>query len=377
VQRAVTELTPRTLRSGIDCRCAHHVLGIGLHLLAILCCVFAAFEPCDAQDSTPDQSSSGYVPVLSGAFAYIQNSSGGAQSLAPQINPVLLVPMGKSVLLESHVDFTGFFQRRNRTSGDFTGEVFKTVESAQLDWLAGSHLIAVGGRFLLPFGLYSERLTPVWIHNLQDVPLTYAIGTHPYGSADGLMFRGVAASLPPVNIQYSAYFSTHSSIDQLQAVRAAGGDGSMFFPGTRVETGLSYQRTLEGYQINNEAAYLTWQPQSFQIDLKAEYDRNHYGDGYWIEGAHSPQRFFVAPGVFRNFQLVGRMEQFFVRNGGGNGLSTVDEKRPEIGLNYDIRDDWRLVSSYGRLLSKNGNSNSWNFGFTYRFIWPLWPWKRS
>jgi hypothetical protein len=375
VQRA-TKLTHRTQESNIERR-SGCLRGMSFLLLALVYCVLAGTKQGNAQDNTPDQNSAGYVPVLSGAFAYIQNSSGGVQSLAPQINPVLLVPMAKSVLLESHVDFTGFFQRRNRTSGDFTGEVFKTIESAQLDWLADSHLVAVGGRFLLPFGLYSERLTPVWIHNLQDVPLTYAIGTHPYGSADGLMLRGVAASLPPVSFQYSAYFSTHCSIDQLAAVRAAGGDGSMFFPTARVETGLSYQRTLEGYQINNEAAYLTWQPQSFQIDLKAEYDRNHYGDGYWIEAAHSPQRFFVAPQFVRRFQLVGRMEQFFVRNGGGHGLSTVGEKRPEIGLNYLIRDDWKLISSYGRLFSPNGNSNSWNFGFTYRFIWPLWPGKRS
>jgi hypothetical protein len=212
---------------------------------------------------------------------------------------------------------------------------------------------------------------------LQDIPLTYAIGTHPYGSADGLMLRGVAASRPALNLQYSAYFSTHSSINQLAAERAVGGDGSVFFPSPRVETGLSYQRTLEGYQINNEAAYLTWQPRSFSINMKAEYDRNHYGDGYWIEGAYSPEHLFIAPQFFQHFQLVGRMEQFFVRNGGGHGLASVNEDRPEVGLNYLIRDDWKLISSYGRLFNKSGNSNSWNFGFTYRFIWPLWPGKAS
>jgi len=76
-------------------------------------------------------------------------------------------------------------------------------------------------------------------------------------------------------------------------------------------------------------------------------------------------------------QLVGRMEQFFVRNGGGNGLARVSEKRPEAGLNFQIRDDWRLESSYVRLLSQSGNSNTWNFGLTYRFVWPLWPGRKS
>lgn len=330
-----------------------------------------------AQDDLPAHSDAGNIPVISGGFAYIQNVSGGVQSLAPQINPVLLVPIGHSLLLESHVDFTGYFIRKDNNSGPYAGKIYKTTESAQLDWLADSHAILVGGRFILPFGLYSERLTPVWIHNLQDIPLTYAIGTHPYGSGDGFMVRGVAASLPSASIQYTAYLSVQSSIEQLQAVRAAGGDTSIFFPSKRLETGLSYQRTLVGYQINNEAVYLSWQPPRASIDLKAEYDRNHHGDGYWIEAAHIPQQFPVAPVFFRHVQLVGRMEQFFVRNGGGSGLASVNEQRPEAGLNFQLHDDWRFESSYGRLFSKSGNSNSWNFGFTYRFIWPLWPGRKS
>ena len=261
--------------------------------------------------------------------------------------------------------------------GSICGRGLQTVDYAQLDWLADSHTKVVAGRFILPFGLYSERLAPVWIRNLQDMPLIYSIGTHPYGAADGVMVRGVAASLPSASIQYSAFVSAHCSTNELQAVRAAGGDASVFVPSKRVETGLSYQRTLEGYQINNEAAYLSWQPVRASVDLKAEYDRNHYGDGYWIEAAHFPQQFFVAPDFFRHVQLVGRMEQFFVRNGGGSGLARVSEKRPEAGLNFQIRDDWRLESSYGRLLSQSGNSNTWNFGFTYRFVWPLWPGRKS
>jgi hypothetical protein len=263
------------------------------------------------------------------------------------------------------------------TSGPYAGKVFKTVDYAQLDWLADSRVIAVAGHYILPFGLYGERLAPVWIRNLQDFPITYEIGNHPEPSGDGFMLRGAAASLANANIQYSAYFSARSSINQLAAARAVGGDTSIFFPSRRVEAGLSYQRTLEGYQINSEAAYLTWQPQRASVDVKAEYDRNHYGDGYWIEAAHSPQQFLFAPDFFRHMQLVGRMEQLFVRNGGGHGLAGVDQQRPEVGLNYLIHDDWKVVSSYGRLFSSSGDTNIWNFGFTYRFVWPLWPGKKS
>jgi hypothetical protein len=353
------------------------LLRLLIGLCPMLLCVIAASSKCHAQDDAAEHTSAGYVPVISGAFAYIQNANGGSQSLAPQINPVLLVPMGHSLLFDAHVDFTGFFTRQNGTSGPYGGEVFKTIEDAQLDWLADSHMIVVGGRYILPFGLYHERMSPVWISDLQDGPLTIGIGTNPDGFGDGGMLRGVAASLNSANIQYSAYYSAHYSVNQLAAARLVGGDTSIFFPSPRLEAGLSYQRSLEGYQLNNEAAYLSWQPPQVSLDIKAEYDRNHYGDGYWIQAAYSPQHFFFAPDFFRRVQLVGRGEQFFTRNGGGDGLPRVNEQRPEVGLNYLIHDDWKLISSYGRLYSANGDRNIWDFGFTYRFVWPLWPGRKS
>lgn len=363
---------PRRMRTNVPA-----LLRVVIGICPILLSVVAPTTQCRAQDDSSEHSSAGYVPVISGAFAYIQNANGGVQSLEPQINPVLLVPLGHSLLLDAHVDFTGFFARRNSTSGPYGGEVFKTIEDAQLDWLADSHMTVVGGRYILPFGLYHERMTPVWISDLQDGPLTGGIGTNPDGFGDGIMLRGVAATLNSASIQYSAYMSAHYSVNQLAAARLVGGDTSIFFPSSRFEGGLSYQRSLEGYQLNNEAAYLSWQPKRASLDLKAEYDRNHYGDGYWIQAAYSPQSFFFAPEFFRRMQLVGRGEQFFTRNGGGDGLPRVNEQRPEVGLNYLIHDDWKLVSSYGRLYSANGDRNIWNFGFTYRFIWPLWPGRKS
>src|SRR5580765_6330800 len=92
----------------------------------------------------------GFVPVISGGAGYIHHVNGGVATLEPQINPVLLVPFGKHVLLESRTDFTGVFQREHLTDGPFKGKVFKTVEYAQLDWLANTHLTVVAGRYLLP-----------------------------------------------------------------------------------------------------------------------------------------------------------------------------------------------------------------------------------
>jgi len=318
----------------------------------------------------------GHVPVLSGGIGYIHNVNGGITSLEPQINPVLLVPLGSHVLFESRAGFFGFFQRENLTSGPFKGSVFESVDYAQVDWLANTHVIATVGRYLLPFGLYNERLGPIWIKNLQDAPITAAIGTRTSGSGNGFMLRGVAVQKPTYSVQYTAYFSALSNIDHLESGRAAGGDLSIFLSQPRLEIGTSYQRFLQDREINSGAAYVSWQPGPVPLDVKAEADFSYNGRGYWIETAYRFQQLPI-PNLLRRFQLVGRGQQFFATNGGGNTLPTVDAQRFDVGVNYYLRDDLRIVSSYGRMFSSSGNANVWNIGMTYRFLLPLWPGKKQ
>lgn len=330
----------------------------------------------DAQDTNDSENHAGHIPVISGGAGYIHNVNGGVTSLEPQINPVLLVPFGSHVLLESRTDFTGFFQRENQTSGPFTGKVFKSVDYAQLDWLANTHVIVTAGKYLLPFGLYSERLEPIWVRNLQDSPIGAAIGTRTSGAGDGFMLRGVATQRPSYTVQYSAYFSALSNINQLEAARTAGGDASIYLTHPRLEIGTSYQRFLQDREINNVAAYVSWQPKAAPVDLKAEYDYSHTGNGYWLETAYRFDKLQI-PSFLQRIQAVGRMQQFFPLNGGGNSLPTINTQRFDFGLNYYFRDDLRLISSYGRTFSSRTDANVWNVGFTYRFTIPLWPERKK
>jgi hypothetical protein len=334
-------------------------------------------HPADAQN-TPGtlarETHAGYIPTISGGAAYVHNVNGGVTTLLPQINPILLVPFGSHVLLESRTDFTGFFQRENQT-GPFKGKVFKTVDFAQVDWLANTHVIVSAGKYLLPFGLYNERLVPVWIRNLQDSPITAAIGTRTSGAGDGIMLRGVVVQRPAYSVQYSSYFSARSDINQLQAARTAGGDTSVYLKDLRLEAGVSYQRFLQQRNINSVATYISWQPRATPLDLKAEGDFSYNGRGYWIESAYRFQQLAV-PSFARQIQLVARMQQFFPLHGGGNSLPTADTHRFDFGFNYYIRDDVRFVSSYGRNFTSQGNANVWNVGATYRFLFPLWPGRK-
>jgi hypothetical protein len=345
------------------------LLFVGTWVLLATCWVHA-------QNPDSAETEAGYIPVLSGSMGYIHNVNGGVTSLEPQIETVLLVPFGSHVLLESRAEFFGFFQRENQTTGPFTGKVFKSVDYAQVDWLANTHVIATAGAFLLPYGLYNERLAPLWIRNLQDTPITDVIGTRPNGVGDGVMLRGSAYETPAYSIQYSAYFSTRSDINQLEASRLAGGDTSIFLKGARLEVGESFQHLLQQHQINSSGTYVSWQPERFPLDLKAEFDRSFNGEGYWIEAAYKLSQVPVAPAFFSRVQLVPRVQQFHPLNGGGNSLPTKDTQRFDFGVNYYFRDDLRLISSYGRQFTQGANANIWNVGVTYRFVWPLWPGRK-
>jgi hypothetical protein len=336
-----------------------------------------------AQTSDTDETHAGYAPVVSGSLAYVYTVDGGIPTLLPQINPVLLVPLGPHVLFENRAEFTGFFERRDGTSGDYTGKIYKTVDYVELDWFANTHVIASAGRYLLPFGLYDERLDPLWIANLQDIPLDFSIGTRTTGAGVGPMLRGVAVENPQFNVQYTAYYSVHNNVTQLQSARTAGGDTSIFFKNLHTEVGASYQRFLDyaqvdgsNRQVNNEAAYVTWQTPHTALDVKAEYDQSYTGRGYWVESYSMLNYVPVATKFFSRMQLVGRDEYYSPIHGGGDGLPTVTEKRGEAGLNYYLFDNWRLISSYGRQFNSGHNFNRWNLGFTYRFVWPL-GWEKK
>jgi hypothetical protein len=98
-----------------------------------------------AQNEATSDRAAGRVPVVSGGAGYIHDVSGGTTSLEPQINPILLVPVGRHVLLESRTDFTGFFQRKQDGTEPHGGRVLATVEFVQVNWLASTHPIAGAG----------------------------------------------------------------------------------------------------------------------------------------------------------------------------------------------------------------------------------------
>lgn len=315
------------------------------------------------------------VPILSGSAGAFSFVTGGRNLIDTQINPVLLVPLGDRWLIESRAEFEGQFQRPP-DGGPYGGPVNKHVDYAQVDYIANPYVTITAGRFLTPFGIFNERLYPVWIRALQPDPLTLPINTAP---SVGAMLRGGFAVNSHANMNYAAYVSATSiGIDSVDSERHVGGRMGFFFPVPRLEVGGSWQRTLQDARKNAFGFHMGWQPTKAPLNLRAEMARSFEGSGYWIEGAYRLSQVHFWQKAMRRTEVVGRAQQFFVGQIGADGeaafgLPGANTREADFGVNYFLRGGLKAVTSYGRQFSSAGNFNQWTYGVAYRFLIPLGP----
>src|SRR5258708_2915425 len=152
-------------------------------------------------------------------------NSGLRNRCNPKTSPVLLLPIGDRWLIESRGEFEGDFRRTGDT-GAFAGPVNKHLDYFELDYIANRYLTMTTGRFLTPFGIFNDRLYPIWIRSLQPDPLIFPIAT---GSGDGAMLRGGFPLDAKANMNYAAYVSVTSiGLRGVESERMAGGRMGLF-----------------------------------------------------------------------------------------------------------------------------------------------------
>lgn len=175
--------------------------------LVLFICLFPALLMAQPE---PTPETERPIPILTGNAGFFTHIEGGKADLVPEINPVILLPLGDRWLVETRGEFKGEF-RRPQGGGPYGGEVEQEIDYLQVDYLANRYLTVTAGRFLTPFGIYNERLYPIWIRSLQPTPLIFPLGT---GSSNGAMLRGGFSVSPRVNLNYAAYFSTLSTVNK-------------------------------------------------------------------------------------------------------------------------------------------------------------------
>lgn len=315
------------------------------------------------------------LPLLSGGVGFFTSTNGGNTNYQPHIEPLIAAPIGKSLLIESRgILFEEFSPKGNGQSG-YSHSHFADLIYLQGDYLATSHLTVVAGSYLLPFNTYNDRLSPIWIGNFQDGPMIANIGTLNSGTGIGGMLSGSAASNSQYSISYNAWFSARSGNFYFNSKRSSGGRVSLYLPEKRLEIGTSYDRSLQQNQENFAGIHVWWEPKDTGFRFRSEYAHGAHAQGYWIEGDLRLDR--GSDTWLGRLEPVFRMQQTYrINNQGSDNVPGVNTQRADFAVDYNLPHNTRILTSYSRQFSPNGNVNIWETGIVYRYLFPTWKSKR-
>jgi hypothetical protein len=316
------------------------------------------------------------TPLISGGVGFFSDTEKKQTSFYPVIEPLLAAPIGSHLLIESRAALIESYHPNGGDEPGYNHTRYIALTYLQGDYFATPHLTIIGGSFLIPFNTYNDRLSPIWIDNFQTGPIIASIGTMSTGTGTGGMLKGSAISRPKYYIDYAAYFSSRADNMQFQAKRSDGGRASLYLPEQRLEVGFSYDRLLQGTHENFYGMHVWWEPKGTAFRLRSEYARGHHAQGYWIEADYRTQAFGGLDSFIGRFEPVFRMQQTFRRdNVVSDGVPLVNTQRADFGLDYNLPHNTRILSSYSRQSSSQGNFNDWQTGIVYRFLFPAWKGK--
>jgi hypothetical protein len=128
--------------------------------LALGVCVFAT-SPLLGQDSARPRPSHSFVLSGYGTAGWIDDRA-ASNGFFTNVNPILLFRMTDRLFAESEIEF------------EFDdGATNAVLEYASVHYLANDRLTITGGKFLVPFGVFAQRVHPSWINRFNSLPPLY------------------------------------------------------------------------------------------------------------------------------------------------------------------------------------------------------------
>lgn len=347
-------------------------------LIALLpCAALMALAPPGHAQGLPDNRESGRVsgiPIITGFASYQSNTGQGTFDLNPEFDPVLLVPLGNNTLLSSEFDMS---LDVSRTSGSWgPAKVDHGFDYLQLSRTVNPNLTVVAGRYLVPFGIYRERMHPLWIRYLQPEPISFTLNAT---SGNGGMLRGGAHLGSHAGVEYSGYYSAATSTMVVQSDRQAGFRGSLVMPERHIEIGMSFNDTMGSGAHKMVGTDFTWLLKRIPLDIRSEtLFSKQVGNTYWVEGAYKLSQ-LGRNRVLKYTSLVYRQEQYWLPKGAMNlsamsgtmgSLPDTNTARSTAGADYSLTPNLRFNAGYQGNYATGEHSHSWNMGLTYRFATP-------
>jgi hypothetical protein len=299
--------------------------------------------------------------LLSGyATADFQAPEDSSSTFGVGFNPVFLWQMGEDVFFEGELEI----------AATGSGETEFALEYAQIVYFLHDYITVGAGKFLLPFGIFPERLHPTWINKFPTNPIPYQHhgGIAPFTDV-GAQVRGGIPLFGEAKMNYGIYvgngprlitsghhagelrFDNHEDIN---GNKAAGGRIG-FLPIPELEVGFSYMRAgvdPDGFTFDVDAnlfaADLSYVREaeliSGQVDLRFEWIRQDIDNvpafafdnkktGWYTQIAYRPSLLEVD--VLPNLELVFRYTDVDWPDGTPWG-GGVDKRQYAIGANYWI-----------------------------------------
>jgi hypothetical protein len=264
------------------------------------------------------------------------------------------------------------------SAGEGTGSE-ATLVYAQISYVVNDYLTVGGGKFLTPFGQFSERLYPAWINKLPDAPLVFNEddGLTPFTSI-GVQARG-GVPVGDMKGNYALYVVNGPSVDTgATDPTAAGkldyGDGADtnthksiggrlgFLPLPELEVGISTQYGRvdpDGSGLGSVEAWLqgfdaSWSKDSTDLggkfDVRGEWVYSHlttttydptgalgFGpvsfpnkrSGGYVQVGYRPTH--SDNDVLKNLEGIVRLDNMNTPSG---AIGSFDEKRLTFGVDY-------------------------------------------
>lgn len=293
--------------------------------------------------------------------------------------PTFLASFGRDLLFEGELHFT-----------PGPDDVETEVEYAQLDYEGFSNVQLAAGQFLLPFGVFGERLHMGWINKMPDLPLLYAdeavaedeLMSLP--SDIGVMARYARTLGPTTDLDVSLYATQgpHMAAPPALDEPADVSFGNTFMDqnsnkllGARVGVVVAPKFEIYGsgftstYDSSNTLHYnaanlaVIWRPMGAQVLGEVAYVGQEFADTAQISTLKRVGYFVQASRRFGYFEPVLRWEQ--LSEGTAAGVTYRDGlRRFGVGLNYWVTATMPVKAAYE--WNSAGNDQllvQWVFGF--------------
>ncbi|MCF6341260.1 MAG: hypothetical protein L3J31_00450, partial [Bacteroidales bacterium] len=257
-----------------------------------------------AQDSKPGRTQFMVRGYGHAGLDYLKTPDGTSLSyVGAAFSPIFIFKQGSRFLFEAELEF-----QLDQNQLDIG------LEYANLMFVINKYLMVRGGKFLLPFGTFMERLHPAWVNRLSSKPLGFGHDGIAPSSGIGIELRG-SAPIGGTTINYSVYSTNgprlkdgseepdeagmlnfENYIDNNINKAIGGRIGYLPLYNSSMELGVSFYTAKVGDKgsVYENVRSTLWafdfsyvkqiSPIKGVLDLKAQYNQTQVSDAYYFGG---------------------------------------------------------------------------------------------